>query len=328
MNCVQCGHELAERAKFCPECGAQQQVKCSGCGALLDSQVRFCGECGAKVVSKVGAGETAPVSRIDIGPLALGLPECKVDITEVRAEGPSDDGDYGLTIKYSVTNDTDEDWEYFETRTQILNASGQILEETRDSNEQAISSGETAELETSLWGVKGKLLGVNPEQAHVVVSFIACGFGQEKFGEVAIPEIPYEAVAIRPGRIGDMLQLVSGSLWKTEPDDDKDCRVEIKALVQNLTDKHLPQVKIVADVMDKQGRDVTDASGSDEVRPGNLVLISGSGYGKEKKLAGAKVNLALRAYWPVAAGTVQQRGIMVAEAKESSESGGGIPGYY
>jgi len=280
-------------------------MKCAKCGNELSNDARFCGECGAKIEAKVGAGGTA-VTKIEIAPLAAGLPECQVEISGVEAEGPDDDGDYRFTIKYTLTNETDQDWEQIETRTQILNASGQIVDETRDTNEQTISAGETAEFEASLWSVKGKLLGANPDQCHVIVSTIANGFGQEKLGEIAIPQTPFEPIPLKPTRIGDAVQLISGSLWKTEPDDDKDCRVEIKALIQNLTRLHLPEVKIVAEVTDKQGRELTDAGGYDEVRPGNLVIINGSGYAKEKKFAGAKAQLAIRAYWPVAAGAAQK----------------------
>jgi hypothetical protein len=311
MKCVQCGVELAAGAKFCPECGAKQELKCAACGASLAPGAKFCPECGAKTdAAKVGAGGTA-VTRIEISPLATGLPECKVEITGVEAEGPDDDGDYRFAIKYNLTNDADEDWEYLESRTQILNAAGQIIEESRDSNEQTVSAGETAELEVSTWGIKGKLLGSNPEQTHIVLSVIASAFGREKLGEIAIPETPLETVALKPVKIGEAVQLISGSLWKTEPDDDKECRVEIKALVQNLTKLHLPEVKIVAEVMDKQGRELTDAGGQDELRPGNIVIINGSGYAKEKKFAGAMVVLAMQAYWPVALGTTQSQGCSV-----------------
>jgi hypothetical protein len=321
-KCTQCGYELAAGAKFCPECGAKQELKCASCGVSLTPGAKFCPECGAKAdAAKVGAGGTAAeVSSITLAPIPLDLADCPVSIKEVTAEGPNDDGELSITVKYEVTNDTDDDWEYLEVRIQLLSAAGQIVEESRDTQEQTISAGDNAELESSFWGVKAKALGNNPEKAHVVVSVIASGFGQEKLGEIAIPETPFETVALKPVKIGEALQLISGSLWKTEPDDDKECRVEIKALVQNLTDKHLPEVKIVAEVTDKTGRELTDAGGQDEVRPGNVVIINGSGYAKEKKFAGAKADLSLRVYWPVAAGASQRQGMAVAAA-ESSESG-------
>ena len=49
-HCVECGHALAPNAKFCPECGAKQQIKsiCSGCGKELAPNAKFCGNCGQK----------------------------------------------------------------------------------------------------------------------------------------------------------------------------------------------------------------------------------------------------------------------------------------
>ena len=50
MNCLKCGVELKEGAKFCKICGAPQPIgprKCVKCGAELDADAKFCDECGA-----------------------------------------------------------------------------------------------------------------------------------------------------------------------------------------------------------------------------------------------------------------------------------------
>ena len=296
---------------------------CPECGTAANPEARFCMSCGAGLQEsaqpKFGANSVREVSSIALAPLAMDLPGCLVAIQEVNAEGPDDDGDMRIEVKYEVTNDTDEDWEYLEVCTQILNAAGLIIEETRDTQEQTIITGESAEFESGLWGIKAKVLGPHPEKTHVVVSVIACGMSLQPLGEIAIPYTPFEPVALKPVKVGDVLQLVSGSLWKTEPDDDKDCRVEIKALVQNLTDKHLPQVKLNAKVTDKAGRELTDAGGADEVRPGDLCVISGSGYGKEKKMDAAMVAISIHAYWRVAAGVTQANKLAVADSESSQE---------
>jgi hypothetical protein len=56
--------------------------------------------------------------------------------------------------------------------------------------------------------------------------------------------------------------------------------VEIKALIQNHTLLHLPKVKILAKIADAKGREVTDASCSEEMRPTALAVIRGWGYVK------------------------------------------------
>ena len=70
MNCVKCGIELKDGAKFCKSCGAPQTTapsKCVKCGAELDADARFCDECGAPqqpgtIVPPVTA--TPPVAQV------------------------------------------------------------------------------------------------------------------------------------------------------------------------------------------------------------------------------------------------------------------------
>ncbi len=47
-NCIACGQAITQSAKFCPECGANQNPGCKGCGAKLAPGVKFCPECGTK----------------------------------------------------------------------------------------------------------------------------------------------------------------------------------------------------------------------------------------------------------------------------------------
>ena len=287
---------------------------CSNCGSQLKDEAKFCGNCGTKIENR----NNVPVSdqfveNIDIAPIPLSYKKSDIEITDVFAKGPDDDGDLRVTVKYSVTNNTDIDWEFYETRCQLFSANGLIVDETRDTSEMTISTGCTEDLEASFWSIKAHALGAYPEKAHAVVTFTASEFAQQKLGEVKIPENPFEVAPIKPAKIDNLLSLVTCSLWKTEPDSDKDCRVEIKAFIQNHTLLHLPEVKMLAKITDAKGREVTDASGYEEMRPATIAVISGSGYTKEKKLVGANAELTLRAYWPVAVGVDQRQGMIISE---------------
>lgn len=314
MKCKQCNHELVANAKFCPECGAKQALTCASCGASLNSDAKFCGECGAKVEAKPDAGwmgQSNVVTSIPVSPLPFKLPDCHVAIQEVTAEGPDEDGDLRVTVKYTVTNTTESDWEYLDVRTHLFNAAGLIMDESRDGLEMSVGAGDSAECESRFWRVKASLFDDQIDKAHVVISLCACGIEIKKLGEIAIPEAPYETATIEPIKLKNEIQLIAGNLWKTEPDDDKDSRIEIKAFVQNLTEKHLPEVRLIAQVTDKHGREITDASSYDEVRPGSLTVITGSGLANEKKLNSSKVELTIRAYLPVAVGVAQFQGFSV-----------------
>ena len=327
-QCSKCGKENKDAAKFCTGCGTRLGRSCPLCGAAVPPEAKFCTECGASLAGAASASEQTPkpdeLASIPLAPLALGLPECKIDILEVSAEGHDDDGDIRVEVKYEITNDTDEDWEYLDVRVQLLSAAGQVVEETRDTQEQTISAGDTAEFEAGFWGVQASLLGPNLDKAHILISVTACGLRQQKLdGPSSISAASFEPAAIKPATVGDVLQVVSGSLWKTDPDDDQDCRVEVRVLVQNLTANHLPLVKLQVEITDKAGREVADAGGSDEVRPGSIGVLNGSGYGKDEKLAGAKTELALLVHYPLAAGNAQAQGMELTKPEEDDYTDNG-----
>jgi predicted amidophosphoribosyltransferase len=74
VQCVSCGHENREGARFCAACGAAlaTTVTCPSCGAEHPAGERFCDECGAQLTGdgpepaqKIGAHPTpTPSVRI------------------------------------------------------------------------------------------------------------------------------------------------------------------------------------------------------------------------------------------------------------------------
>lgn len=243
----------------------------------------------------------------------LGLKEVHVAINSVNAEGPDDDGDARFEIVYRVVNNSEVDIEYLVVRLQIFNDSGQVVEETQETYEQTVSAGDEAEFELSP-SVNLKLLGKNPERAGILVNVIGCGLCLIEVGSFEIPVKSYELVQFSPAKADGILQLVNGGFWKTDPDDDKDACVLIKTLVQNLTTRHYPEVKLIATIVDKARREISDAGGSQEVRPGELITASGFGYGKDKQLKGARVNVSLRVYYPITSGTQYRKGVQFEES--------------
>ena len=261
--------------------------------------------------SKPDATHDLEIISIPLHPLAMDLPECRVAIKEVNSQEPDESDNLTVTVKYIVSNDSKGDWEHLDARVQILDATGCVVDESGNIEEQTIIAGESAEFEVVLWSVNAKLLGVEPEKAHFVVSVVASRNSQINLGEYAIPVKPYTSIPLKKTKVGDILSVVSGSLWKTEPDDDKEVRIELKLLMQNLTSKYFPQVTLDANVLDKNGGDLIDLSGNYEAHPGQIFVISSVGYGKDKKTVGARASLSIRAYFPVAAGTRQQQGMKI-----------------
>ncbi len=50
-KCVKCGASIAKNTKFCPECGASQNIKCPKCGENVSSGAKFCANCGEKLLT-------------------------------------------------------------------------------------------------------------------------------------------------------------------------------------------------------------------------------------------------------------------------------------
>ena len=263
---------------------------------------------------KVGGGGTAAgaVAQIDLAPIPTGLAECRIDIKAVTAE--QNDDEINITAKFAILNTTKEDWEYIEIRTLLLSASGQIVDETSDSEEQNIGAGKSAEFESSFSfsGLDSKALGSTPGAAHIVVQAMAYGRGEVRLGTIAIPDEAFTPVALKPVTVGSTLQLISGYLWKTQQPGDKECRVEVKMLVQNLTALHLPRAQFNANVLDKKGQKLDAAFINESVLPRGICMVSKSQYFKVKQLgSGATADVTLAAYWPLAVGMTQHQGIEI-----------------
>lgn len=263
-------------------------------------------------VGEQKVGGSGAVDRINLSAMPTGLAECRIVIKEVTAE--QDDGEISITAKYEILNTTTEDWEYLELRALLLSASGHILDEAFDTEEQTVGPGASAAFESyfSFRDLDAKALGSAPGAAHVVVQAMAYGRGEEKLGTIAIPDEAFTSVALKPTRVGNILQLISGNLWKKQQPGDKECQVEVKMLVQNLTSLHLPRAQFNASVMDKKGQKLDAAFINEAVLPRGICMVTNSQYFKVKQLgSGAVADVTLAAYWPLAVGTTQHEGIAI-----------------
>lgn len=70
LKCVNCGAEVDENQKFCPECGTKIGEFCKNCGARLSKNQKFCPECGASQIF------TCPSCKKEINKDAKFCPEC------------------------------------------------------------------------------------------------------------------------------------------------------------------------------------------------------------------------------------------------------------
>ena len=113
MNCPACNAEIADSAKFCPECGEKivRKTLCPGCGAEVTPGAKFCPECGEKIVRKNeddGANFIECPTNSDLvanagTPTAIKIPRNVPSGYEYR------DGGYFFTIRTQLKNESAHD---------------------------------------------------------------------------------------------------------------------------------------------------------------------------------------------------------------------------
>ena len=276
---------------------------CNQCKNQLREGAKFCGQCGTK--TELGK-DSSPDKTGGVGYASK--------ILVVNATGPDSDGDMSVEVRFSITNQSGSSWDQLITRTQLISDSGYI-EETTDTHEQLVEDGETEELEINFYGVKARPFIVSPEKGKVIINLIACTATSKIFNEVELPISSFEVVKIEPCQISNAIQLISGGIWKTDPDDDKDIRVETRWLVKNTSGDQMPEVKFIAEVVGNGGTEIGDAGGYEELRPFSTAVVSGSTFAKEKKLKGAKIGLSARVMSPTASGNIEYSGISITDSE-------------
>ena len=71
LHCTACGHDSADDARFCGQCGTPLARACGGCGAPLSAGQRFCTQCGRPAA---GPAPAAAVPAVVALAEAEGLP--------------------------------------------------------------------------------------------------------------------------------------------------------------------------------------------------------------------------------------------------------------
>ena len=297
---------------------AKETIFCHSCGAKLPMDSSFCGECGTKI--KVEE-ESQSGKEIVLKDSPLGLTKLNVIFNGITARGPGEDGTYGVDVRYAIKNESKSDWESLEISIVLINSENFIIGEYR-AKESGIVSGESNDYEASFWNVKGELLGDKPDHCKTLINVKALNSVEHNLGQFKLRSTPYAITNIPGSIICDSINIIGGSLWLREPDDDGDAYLYSKIALQNITVERIPNIKFIVSVSDSDG-ELLDAGDTGELKPGELLALGGSGYSRSENLMNAVANcsISISQLYAEGSGSGEGMDITASESDKSSEDG-------
>ncbi len=285
---------------------------CTECGASLIACAKFCASCGAKVAEGM-AISSMPLSEFK--KTALANDKFKTLVSGVELEGPDSEGNYSVSVKYRIENSTAVNFGSVLSHVALINSDGFFIEESEVSNDE-LRAGEFSDLESYFWGIPKGLLGKDLTNLSVMIEATGCSGSDCDLGLFDVPESANQPIAIPSFEFDMKLRCISGSIWKSAPDRDKDVSVNTKISLQNLTDTQISYVKLNAKILNASGEEIADLSGSGNLKPCAITALGGYGFEKEKSLKAAKVQCSVSYGIPVAKSYISHTGSNVAAVED------------
>lgn len=213
------------------------------------------------------------------------LPHFKTEILSFDAEGPDEYGDYTITIKFTVKNNTSKPWHLVEFYASLMNDKGQLIGDGQAKEERSINSQEEEEFEISMWSVAKPLCSGDLSKYSANIKVLASKFEETDIGTYGISDTPFEITPINGSKLSDEVSVIGGALWRSLPDESNDINVHTTLSVQNLSFNRITHLQFVVNVSN-ESEELFDAGGTDEVKPYDIQILSNYGYGSEDDLAG------------------------------------------
>lgn len=302
------GDDSSARKNDTPEENQKGVTKfCTECGVPLSDSSKFCASCGAKIAQDKTIDSMPPP---EFKKTALDTEKFKIEVSSVNVEGPDNENNYSITIKYIVENNTDIEFDCVQTHVVLINSEGLLIDE-RSSTEDEVEKGGSLDLDTYFWNIPTGLLGNDPTKISVMIEVIGCYGSKYHLGTLSIPAIANQPAALPTFNLDERVRGLTGSIWKSLPDSDKDVTVNAKISLQNLTDSYITQVNFNAKVLDSEGDELVELSGSEDLKPASLLVLGGYGYAKEKRLKSATIKCSVSYAEPVARSFVTHTGSQV-----------------
>ena len=213
-----------------------------------------------------------------------------VTIQDCSFRDPDGDGDTRLEAPIRLRNLSDNPVALLLTRSWVRTPQGVVLCSNSEEREEPIAPGESSEFEADSGWIRAQLLS-GADTAELSVDVLGCRSSFIRLPAVQLGEG-------QPGLYGSNqpltpipgIVLESLAISVAPADEDGDVRVEVRLLVRNSRDAHLPRIALKVQAVAANGRVLDDSSTEDAIRPDELKLLETSFYSlKENRLKGLEI---------------------------------------
>lgn len=219
-----------------------------------------------------------------------------VEIKNATYIPPDEDGDTRYEVEYSLTNRSKSPIELLLSRLFVLHPSGLLVATTEDETEDMADVGESINATISTWGTPSTELDGDPGSAQLLLQISACSCIYEDLGSVDCPE-QGGYITLKPESTTNSGLQVEAITVSTDPPDDGESRINIKALIRNNSDSAIPKLALQTKLISASGRELEETSSQEEVEANGTVLIEDSFWGiKEGRLTSSRMQFALKAF--------------------------------
>ena len=239
------------------------------------------------------------LDAIQLGGYPMGISPLEIIIQTAKTTRISGKRKSQATIGYAIHNPSTENLEHVKIHADLITAQGFYIKGLEATSELSIPAGETVQTEVCFQLMPYQMVP-GADQALVVVRVDASQQVEWKIGEVDAPQDNMSPEPLPFVNLEPTLRLVSSGIWE-----DNYPGFGVRYLLHNPTRYTIPEVSLSAIVKDQDGDELVDiGSRQQEITAGALVILGSSSEHSldEEAMRGAKVDLTLRCFRPVASG--------------------------
>jgi hypothetical protein len=211
-------------------------------------------------------------------------------IKDASLREPDSDGDTRLEGNLLLETTCDHVLELFIAQQLLLGSDGAVLSVSNDEREDSLEAGDKLSLDLDSGYLKASSLG-DSTSATIQVELLGCKADYLLLPSVQLGDgVPGLYGWNQAIQLGSCVTIESLSIAVKPVDDDGDVRIELRALVRNLTDQRIPRFTFKARAVAAGGREIDDRSTEETLAPNEIKAMEVSFYAiKENRMKGLSI---------------------------------------